>query len=83
MSGDGYLSVGTCGSAAVGGIDECAAFGDGDLKMLGASSEDARLAIDDGRVETIVGERTAEVGAAGGWSCTKTVGLASIGGGSP
>ena len=36
VAGDGYLSVGTRGSASVGGIDEGATFGNGDLKMLGA-----------------------------------------------
>ena len=80
---DGYLTIGARGCATVGGIDERAAFGDGDLDVLGAGGEDARLAIDDGRVETIVGERTAQVGTAWGWCCAETVGMAAIGGGSP
>ena len=83
MTSDGYLTIGARGRASVGCIDEGTAFGDGDLEMLGARGEDARLTIDNGFVETIVGEWTAVVRPAGGWSCTEAIGMASIGGGSP
>ena len=80
---EGDLTIGARGRTAIGGVDERAAFGDGDLQLLGARGEDARGGIDNGLVETIVGEGTADVGAAGGGRCAVAIVVAAIGGGCP
>ena len=77
------VAIGARGRTAIEGVDEGAAFGNGDLQLLGARGEDARGGIDDGLVETVVGEWAAGVGAAGSGGCAIAIGVAAIGGGCP